>query len=72
MTAVHYTYRKSRTIFRRVLGVLAFVFGFFAPYFTASPKLWNTGDANHAPSPDIFVDNHVQADYIQPDGDESE
>ncbi|MFA6414692.1 MAG: hypothetical protein WC217_00375 [Candidatus Paceibacterota bacterium] len=62
MVATRYVYGKGRLFFRKTLAIFAFVFGFFAPYFTTAPKLWSPGSSSNNLSAGLFSLNTAHAE----------
>lgn len=62
MVAAQYAYSKGRTFTRRISAAFAVLFGLFALFFTATPKLWNSGSASQNMLDNFFTQNTAHAD----------
>lgn len=61
MVAAQYAYSKGRTFMRRISAAFAVLFGLFALFFTAPPKLWG-GATNQNMLGNFFTQNTAHAD----------
>jgi hypothetical protein len=63
MVAARYAYSKGKNVARKISAVFAVVFGIFALFFVATPKLWGQRSAGQSFSfVSLFTQNVAHAD----------